>query len=56
MVEAVLDWTEEHFRPMVRYIKRYYDEEDYQYLSVLVIQYPEDISRDLFDGYLYFTK
>jgi len=55
-VETVLDWTEEYFRPMVRYIKRYFDEEDYPYLSVLVVEYPDDVSRDTFDGYLYFTK
>lgn len=55
-VEQVLDWTEEYFRPMVRYIKRYFDEEDYPYLSVLVVEYPEDISRDVFDGSILFIK
>lgn len=55
-VELVLNRTEENFRPMVRYIKRYFDEEDYPYLSVLVVEYPDDVNRDTFDGSILFTK
>lgn len=55
-VEHAMDRTEEHFRPMVKYVKRYFDEEDYPNLMVLVVEYPDEVSRDTFDGFIYFSK